>query len=116
MIDVLPAASHCVHFHPCTGLNLCYRCQLEVETVHHSSAKCPNYAQYHPGDQGEDVVAEDHVVHNGAICPGQHPPDNKDSHHHQPACETSLLLQPESVEHDTAGHKKENALEDAEKG
>ena len=111
-----PAAAHGVHLHPCAGLYLGDWCQLKVEAVNNSPAKSPSCAQRHPDDQGEDVVAKDHVIHNGAVGPGQHPPDDKDPHHHQPARETSLLLQSESIEHDATGNEKENALEDAEKG
>ena len=89
---------------------------MEVEAIHYSPTECPSYTQGHPDDHGEDVIAKDHIIYNGAVSPGQNPPKNKDPHHNQPAGETSLFLQPKSIERDATGDEQENALKDAEKG
>jgi len=80
--------------------------QLQVERVHHYPGKHIQHVEDEPCEEGEDMVAEDHVVNNSAIRPGYYSPWCEDAHGDQPGLEPSLLLQSEGVQGDTGGDEQ----------
>jgi len=80
--------------------------QLQVERVHHYPGKNIQHVEDEPGEEGENVVAEYHIVDNGAIGPGYYSPRGKDAHGYQPRLEPSLLLQSESIQGDARGDEQ----------
>ena len=43
-------------------------------------------------EEHKDVIAEDHIIGNAGKDPANEPPRSEESHRHQPAFESSLLL------------------------
>ena len=96
-IDAASSGAH-IHLVLSDVLQPLQTLQLVVEREHHHPGHHTHCAEDEPGEEGEDVVAEDEIIDDGAVEEVDKSPEAESCHGAEPRHKPGLVLMTESVD------------------
>ena len=116
--DTIDTASSGAHIHLVLQVlfHLLQAPQLVVQGVDDDPGEQWHAAEDEPGEETEDVVAEDEIIDNGAVAEVDDPPEAEAGHGTEPGDKACLILKPHGVDEEAGGDEESNGAGDAEEG